>query len=128
ARPWHEAKATARGSDDPFADLLYLPHTAEGDRKIVDAVGALAEARGVKRAQIALAWLRSKPVVAAPLVGASTASQIGDGVAWLEISLSGEEIARLEQHYTPRHDFQGMSDDRELQRIMAQMPQFTTAS
>ncbi|MFI5614330.1 aldo/keto reductase [Amycolatopsis sp. NPDC051903] len=128
ARPWHEAKATARGSDDPFADLLYLPHTAEGDRKIVDAVGAVAEARGVKRAQVALAWLRSKPVVAAPLVGASTASQIDDAVASLEITLSGEELARLEQHYTPRHDFQGVSDDRELQRIMAQMPQFTTAS
>jgi aryl-alcohol dehydrogenase-like predicted oxidoreductase len=128
ARAWSAAKATARGSTDPFADLLYLPYTAEADRRIIDAVGEVAEARGVSRAQVALAWLRAKPVVTAPLVGAGTTGQIDDAVASLELTLSGEELSLLERHYTPRYDFQGLSDDRDLQRIMAQMPQFTTAS
>jgi 1-deoxyxylulose-5-phosphate synthase len=58
--------------------MLYTPLTEQSDHAIVDAVGAVAEARGVKRAQVALAWLRSKPVVTAPLVGASTVRQIDD--------------------------------------------------
>jgi aryl-alcohol dehydrogenase-like predicted oxidoreductase len=127
ARPWSDAKATARASDDGFADLLYTPQTAEADEKIVDAVGAVAEARGLKRAQIALAWLRVNPVVVAPLVGASRTSQIDDAVASLDIELTAGEIRLLEQPYTPRHDFQGISDDREMQRIMDRLPQFTTA-
>lgn len=128
ARPWQEAKATARGSDDGFADMLYTPLTAESDEKIVDAVGAVADARGVTRAQVALAWLRTSPVVAAPLVGASRTSQIDDAVASLDITLTADEIAQLARHYTPRHDFQGISDDRELQQIMARIPGFTTAA
>ncbi|WP_255570888.1 aldo/keto reductase [Amycolatopsis sp. FDAARGOS 1241] len=80
----------------------------------------------MKRAQVALAWSRSKPGVVAPLVGASTRNQIDDAVASLEITLSGEEIAQLEQH-TPRYVLQGICDDRELQRIVAQVPQFTAA-
>src|SRR5580704_7357188 len=63
-------QATARSGNDGFADMLYTPLTEQSDHAIVDAVGAVAEARGVKRAQVALAWLRSKPVVTAPLVGA----------------------------------------------------------
>ncbi|WP_326836997.1 aldo/keto reductase [Amycolatopsis rhabdoformis] len=128
ARPWHDAKATTRGENDPFADLLYLEYTVDSDRRIVDAVGEIAQERGVNRAQIALAWLRSKPVVVAPLVGASRTSQIDDAVASLDLTLTADETSRLERHYTPRHDLQGISDDRELQRIMQQMPQFTTAS
>jgi aryl-alcohol dehydrogenase-like predicted oxidoreductase len=128
ARPWQDAKATARSGNDAFADMLYTPATGQSDRAIIDAVGAVAEERRVSRAQIALAWLRSNPVVAAPLVGASNRSHIDDAVASLDIELTGDEIAQLEQHYTPRHDFQGISDDAELQRIMARLPQFTPAS
>jgi aryl-alcohol dehydrogenase-like predicted oxidoreductase len=126
ARPWQDAKATTRGSDDNFADMLYA--TPDSDRRIIDAVGAVAEARGVNRAQVALAWLRINPVVTAPLVGASTTGQIDDAVASLAIELTADEIARLERPYTPRHDFQGISSDAELQAIMARIPQFTTAS
>ena len=127
ARAWDDAKATARSGNDGFADMLYTPLTEQSDRAIIDAVGTVAEAREVKRAQVALAWLRSKPVVTAPLVGASTVRQIDDAVASLEIELSDEEIRMLEAPYTPRHDFQGISDDADLQAVMARLPQFTTA-
>jgi 1-deoxyxylulose-5-phosphate synthase len=122
ARPW--AVATTRSSSDPFADMLYL--NPESDQAIVEAVGALAEARGVTRAQIALAWLRANPVVVAPIVGASRTEQIDEAVASLDIEFSAEEIAALEAPYAPRYDFQGISDDAELARIMARIPGFAT--
>ena len=125
ARSWQESKATARSSSDPFAEMLYTSH--DSDHAIIDAVGEVADARGVPRAQIALAWLRVHPVVVAPLVGASSAAQIDDAVASLTIELTDEEIAELERPYTPRHDFQGISDDAELQRIMARLPNFVPA-
>ncbi|MDA0180944.1 aldo/keto reductase [Solirubrobacter phytolaccae] len=126
ARAWDDAKATARAeTDGGYADLLYT--SAGSDRAIVAAVGAIAEARGVSRAQVALAWLRSKPVVAAPLVGASSAAQIDDAVASLDLVLTPDEIEALEAPYTPRHDFQGISDDRELAAIAARIPQMTAA-
>lgn len=127
ARAWDDAKATARSGNDGFADMLYTPVTETSDRAIVDAVGRVAEARGVPRAQIALAWLRSKPVVTAPLVGASSTRQIDDAVASLSIDLTDEEVRSLEAPYTPRYDFQGISDDTEMQAIMARLPQFTAA-
>lgn len=111
-----------------FADMLYTPLTETSDHAIVDAVGRIADARGVGCAQVALAWLHSKPVVTAPLVGAGMTQQIDDAVASLATGLSDEEIRALEAPYTPRYDFQGVSDDADLQAIMARLPQFTTAS
>jgi 1-deoxyxylulose-5-phosphate synthase len=123
ARPWEAAKSTARAeTDGGYADLLYTPLTEAGDHAIVDAVGIIAEARGASRAQVALAWLHSKPVVTAPLVGANTTSQIDDAVASLMIELTAEEIAALERPYTPRYDFQGISDEAEMQKIRDQIP------
>lgn len=101
--------------------------SADADRATVEAVGAVAEARGVSRAQIAPAWLRSNPVILAPLVGASTTGQIDDAVASPDIELTEEEVRRLEAHYTPRHDFQAISADAEMQRIMARIPPFSVA-
>jgi 1-deoxyxylulose-5-phosphate synthase len=111
--------ATVRSRRDPFADMLYPG--APGDRAIIDAVGSVAARRGVSRAQVALAWLRRNPVVAAPLVGASRASHIDDAVASLGIELTDEEAGQLEKPYTPRHDFQGISDEAELARISARI-------
>jgi aryl-alcohol dehydrogenase-like predicted oxidoreductase len=125
ARAWDEARTTERGSNDGFADMLYTPLTEQADRAIVQAVGEIAEARGVKRAQVALAWLRSKPVVVAPLVGASTIAQIDDAVASLDIELIDAEIRALEAPYTPRYDFQGVSDERELAAIRDRIPQMS---
>jgi 1-deoxyxylulose-5-phosphate synthase len=123
ARAWREE--TARSGSDPFADMLYP--TPDSDRAIVDAVGEVAEGRGVARAQVALAWLRRHPVVTAPLVGASSTAQIDDAVASLSIDLTDEEVERLERPYTPRLDIQAISDDAEMRRIMARIPQFSTA-
>ncbi|HYR12936.1 MAG TPA: aldo/keto reductase [Mycobacterium sp.] len=119
--------STARSGSDPMAEMLYSPLTADSDRAIIEAVDAVARARGVTRAQIALAWLRTKPVVTAPLVGASTTTQIDDAVASLEITLTADEIQRLEAPYTPRYDFQGISDDTVLREVIARVPQMSPA-
>jgi len=126
ARP--DQAGTVRSQADPFADMLYTPLTADSDRAIIDAVGEVASARGVSRAQVALAWLRTNPVVAAPIVGASKASQIDEAVASLDISLTGDEIHRLEAPYTPRYDFQGFSNDAAIREIADRIPQLSPAS
>jgi aryl-alcohol dehydrogenase-like predicted oxidoreductase len=128
ARPWEAAKSTTRAETDAaYADLLYSPDSLGSDRAIIDAVGAIAAERGATRAQVALAWLHSKPVVTAPLVGANTATQIDDAVASLDIKLTREENAALERPYTPRHDWQGISDEAELQKIRDQIPGYANA-
>ncbi|HWO60941.1 MAG TPA: aldo/keto reductase [Umezawaea sp.] len=111
--------ATDRSGSDPFADMLYTQQVS--DRAIIDAVATIAEQRGVSRAQVALAWLRHNPVVTAPLVGASKPSHIEDAIASLDIELTDAEIHALEAPYTPRHDFQGISDDAQLRRISARI-------
>jgi aryl-alcohol dehydrogenase-like predicted oxidoreductase len=102
--------------------MLYTGATADSDRAIVDEAGKVAGNRGVSRAQVALAWLRHQPVVAVPLVGASSTAQIDDAVASLDLELTDAELASLERPYTPRYDFQGVSDDAEIARIKAQIP------
>lgn len=118
ARPFGEG--TSRSERDPFADVLYGA-TLESDRRILHAVGEIAAERGASRAQVSLAWLRRNPVVTAPIVGASSTRQIDEAVAGLAITLTDDEAARLEAPYTPRHDFQGVSDPAVLARISAQM-------
>ena len=61
----------------------------------------MARARGVSRAQIALAWLLSKPVITAPIVGATKLHHLDDAIAAINVKLSAEEIAALEQPYVP---------------------------
>lgn len=89
---------TARTESDQRTQSLY----PEGDDEIIAAVARIAEAHGVSRAQVALAWVLSKPVVDAPIIGASKPLHIDDAVAALEVELSAEEIAELEAPYTPR--------------------------
>ena len=110
---------TSRSATDPFADMLYTEESS--DRAIVETVAAVAKRRGVSRAQVALAWLRHNPVVVAPLVGVSKRSHLHDAVASLDLELTAGEVAELEAPYTPRHDFQGVSDDAELARISARL-------
>ncbi|MCB8878626.1 aldo/keto reductase [Acidisoma cellulosilytica] len=118
ARPWGET--TARSEAEPYAALLY-DLTSTSDQTIVDAVGAVAAERGVSRAQIALAWLRRNPTVAAPIIGAIKTSHIDDAIAALSITLTDEEAAQLEAPYTPRRDVQGISDPAVLARMAAQV-------
>ncbi len=97
-RDW--AEATHRTETDKFGDTLYK-HTADADRKVVEAVASVAAARGVPRAQVALAWVMAKPEISAPIVGASKPSHLDDAVAALELELSEEEITALEAPYVP---------------------------
>ena len=73
----------------------------EADQPVIEALNAVAAERGVPSAQVALAWLLSKPVVTAPIVGASKMNHLEDAAAALEIELTNEEIERLEALYVP---------------------------
>ncbi len=98
-RDWEET--TPRSGTDEFGKTLYASNEAS-DREIVDRVRKVAEARGVSRAQVALAWMLHKPFVTAPIIGATKAHHLEDALAALKLSLSDEEIAELEAPYTPR--------------------------
>jgi aryl-alcohol dehydrogenase-like predicted oxidoreductase len=82
--------------------------TEEDDEKVVDRLGEIAATRGVPRAQVALAWLLSKPVVTSPIVGATKPNHLDDAVAAISLKLAPEEIAALEEPYTP-HPVLGFS-------------------
>ena len=96
-RPWETT--TARSETDFFGQTLY--DTASSDRVIVDRVGEIAAERGLPRAQVALAWVLSKPVVSAPIVGATKLQHLTDAVAAVDVVLTDDEIARLEEPYVP---------------------------
>lgn len=98
-RPW-QSETTKRVESDVFGNAMYAK-TEEADRKVVDALGNLAEQRGIPRAQLALAWLLSRPGVTSPIVGASKPHHQEDAVAALTIKLSPEEVAALEAQYIP---------------------------
>jgi aryl-alcohol dehydrogenase-like predicted oxidoreductase len=96
ARGWGEK--TDRMEKDEVSKKLYEA-TAEADRKVVERVGEIAEMRGVPRAQVALAWLLAKPVVTAPIIGATKMQHLDDALAALLLKLSPEEIGALEEPY-----------------------------
>ena len=89
---------TERSQTDEFGKTLYVE---QSDRAVADAVARVAEARGVPRAQVALAWVSSNPVVTAPIVGARTPKHLEDAVASLDIALTDEEREQLESPYVP---------------------------
>jgi aryl-alcohol dehydrogenase-like predicted oxidoreductase len=89
---------TTRAGSDAFADSLYAQPT---DFDVVDATVAVAEARGVPAAQVALAWLWHKPGVTAPIVGATKLRHLTDAVAAESLELTDDEIAALEAPYVP---------------------------
>src|SRR6185503_15694990 len=92
-RDWDEK--TNRTETDEFGKTLYNA-AVDSDQKIVEAVASVAAEHGVPRAQVALAWLLSKPVLTAPIIGASKSSHLDDAVAAVALKLSDEEIAKLE--------------------------------
>jgi aryl-alcohol dehydrogenase-like predicted oxidoreductase len=106
ARPWN-SESTKRYETDQFGRKIYS-QTEEADHKVVDRLGEVAGKRGVGRAQLALAWLLSKPGVTAPIVGASKPHHLQDAVAALALRLEPAEIASLEELYTP-HPVLGFS-------------------
>ncbi|MEV5910275.1 aldo/keto reductase [Streptomyces chartreusis] len=129
ARAWDDARSTDRSTTDgAYADMLYSPAEEASNRAIIEAVGRIADAHGAGRAQIALAWLRRQPVVTAPLVGAGSIQQIDDALASLDIELTDDDVRALQAPYTPRHDWQGISDEAELDAIRKRIPGMALAS
>ena len=91
-------RRTTRAGDDPLSDQRY---NSPGDFDVVDRVAEVAAARGVPPAQVALAWLLSRPGVTAPIVGATRLGHVSDAVAAAALTLTEEEMRRLEEPYLP---------------------------
>ena len=97
-RAWSEE--TARTRTDQYGGTLYASDV-EADRRVIERVAAIAAAHGVPKAQVALAWIRQKPYVTAPIIGASKPQQLNDAVAALSLKLEPNEIEQLEAPYVP---------------------------
>jgi aryl-alcohol dehydrogenase-like predicted oxidoreductase len=106
-RAWADDAGSARAGTDEFGKTLYKQQE-EADRKVADRVGEIATKRGVPRAQIALAWMLSKPFITAPIIGATKMQHLEDGVAAVELKLSEDEVKALEAFYVP-HAVAGFS-------------------
>jgi 1-deoxyxylulose-5-phosphate synthase len=93
ARPWGEQ--STRSTVDHVVQAFDSPL----DEPVVNAVQKLAEAHGVRMAQIALAWVLRNPAVSAPIVGATKPHHLPEAVAALELHLTDDEAAALEEPY-----------------------------
>jgi 1-deoxyxylulose-5-phosphate synthase len=91
-------KLTTRAQTDAFGDNLYK---LDLDFPVIDRLEEVAGERGDAPVQVALAWLLHKPGVTAPIIGATKLAHLEDALAAEELSLSPEEIARLEEPYVP---------------------------
>ena len=100
-----ERNDTKRAQTDAFGKSLY---TEDADMEIVKRVTEIAQKHGVPNAQVALAWMLTKPVITSPIIGASKPKHLEDAVAALSLKLSDEEIKTLEEPYKP-HAIQGHS-------------------
>ena len=89
---------TARAKTDEFGESLYTP---EVDFTVVDRAAEVGAARGVPTAQVALAWLWHKPGVTAPITGATKVAHLEDALAAEQLTLSADEVDRLEEPYVP---------------------------
>ena len=98
ARDWN---STSKRAESDFIAKQKYDSTAEQDKAIVDAVGRIAEERGVTRAQVALAWLLAQEPVCSPLIGATKPEHITSAMPALEIKLTADECAALEADYVP---------------------------
>ncbi|VFU16515.1 aldo/keto reductase [Methylocella tundrae] len=100
-------ETSERQQTDEFGKILYA-HITDSDRQIIESVGKIAKARGVPRAQVALAWVAQKNAVTAPIIGASKPHHLSDAIAAFSLNLTPEEIAALEAPYTP-HEVAGFA-------------------
>ena len=92
---------TSTRSETDEATTRLFTKSADADRLVVDRVAAVAAARGIPRGQVALAWLLSKPVITAPIVGATKLQHLSDAIAAVSVKLSEDEIRSLEEPYVP---------------------------
>ena len=96
-KPSKEQAETLRAQTDAIQRRLYN----EQDLTIAQRVSDVAEARGLPMAQVALAWMLSKPVVTAPIIGATKPHHLDDAVAAVSVKLTPEEVHQLEETYLP---------------------------
>jgi aryl-alcohol dehydrogenase-like predicted oxidoreductase len=96
-KPSKEQNETDRAQTDAIGKRFY----SDEDLIIAQRVFDVAEARGLPMAQVALAWLLAKPVITAPIVGATKPHHLEDAVAALSVQLTLEEIQHLEEAYQP---------------------------
>lgn len=90
--------ATLRASSDEYAWQLY---DQPGDAEVMRSCQAVASARGVEPAQVALAWLYSKSAVTAPIIGATKMRHLETAIGALDVTLTAEETQKLESPYLP---------------------------
>jgi len=105
-------KSTTRSETDGLDQILY---DQPSDWDVVEAVKTVAKQRDLKPAQIALAWLWSRPAVTAPVIGATQLGQLEDAIAAIGIGLSGDEIAALEAPYQA-HPVKGLGPKPSMRR------------
>jgi aryl-alcohol dehydrogenase-like predicted oxidoreductase len=96
-KPSKEQNETQRAQTDAIGKRLY----SDEDLMIAQRVSDVAEARGLPMAQVAIAWMLSKPVITAPIIGATKPHHLDDAVAALSVLLTPEEIQQLEEAYQP---------------------------
>ncbi|MGN6793449.1 MAG: aldo/keto reductase [Streptosporangiaceae bacterium] len=89
---------TTRAGTDSFSDSMY---STQSDFDVVDQVAAVAAARGVPPAQVALAWLLQRPGVTAPIIGATKLGHLDDALAAEQLELTENEVSQLEELYVP---------------------------
>jgi aryl-alcohol dehydrogenase-like predicted oxidoreductase len=108
ARPYSEDGTTDRAKTDAFGKTLFVK-TVDIDKPIIDRTNEIAKDRGVSPAQIAMAWLLRKPAVTSPIFGATKPHHLEDAIASVSLTLTDEEIARLEEGYQPHPATEGYS-------------------
>ena len=90
--------ATLRESHDEYGHTLYY---AESDYDVADRLAEVARDKGVAPIQLALAWVLREPAVAAPIVSVTKLEQLEQLVASLDITMTDEDAARVEEPYKP---------------------------
>jgi aryl-alcohol dehydrogenase-like predicted oxidoreductase len=91
---------TNRSQQDAYSRQIYAA-TEQHDRAVVAAVKKVADERAIPRAQVALAWMLTKPAITSPIVGATKPDHVSDAIAATQITLADTEIAMLEASYVP---------------------------
>ena len=108
ARPAADEATTARAKTDAFGRTLFVK-TTDIDKPVIDRTNEVARERGVSPAQVAMAWLLRKPAVTSPIFGATKREHLEDAIAAVSLTLSDEEISRLEELYQPHAATEGYS-------------------
>jgi 1-deoxyxylulose-5-phosphate synthase len=91
-------RRTTRAGSDPLSQQFY---DSPADFDVVDRLAEVAAARGAPPAQVALAWLLSRPGVTAPIIGATRLGHVDDALAAANLTLTDEEVRRLDEPYRP---------------------------